>query len=265
MSPAPSEGPPVLIRSAEGCVAMALAFCLRGRRGQPMKRLSHDLAAVGIGACLVILLGASVQVTREEFAALERRVTRLEQVLKARGLRKVPRHFLNNCRDPELRMQLYDLYLIAEPEARRFALWRNWRPIVEVVAGEGASWGPKGQGAVIRIRPDKSDMGALFHELFHGAFDHSPLQRNNDKWGEAFCNAFRYFMEARLIPDSPWLAGFNTRLPAGVNLKYMTPHPDLILLYCQQDYDRFLAFWIERQSKPNESLDQFFTTCTWPK
>jgi hypothetical protein len=184
-----------------------------------------------------------------------------------------PSWFLKDCEDDALRASLFDLYKKSEVQVKLFATFGNWWDIQEVDVmtdaithrtGAGALWGVTNGRVIIHIPANANDKGVIFYEMFHGAFDHSPLEAQHDKWaadaGAAWCNAFRYLMEARYVPDSPWLAAVNKRMAAGVNLDITAPNPDLILFYCGKDYERFKAFWKERQAHPKESLDKFFAT-----
>lgn len=188
----------------------------------------------------------------------------------------LPLWFLEDCKDDALRATLFDLYKKSAVQVKLFATFGNWRDIQEVNVmtdairkntGAGALWGVTNGRVIIHIPADPNDKGVIFYEMFHGAFDHSPLEGLHDKWaadaGAAWCNAFRYLMEARYVPDSPWLAAVNKRMAAGVNLGITAPNPDLILFYCGKDYERFRTFWKERQARPTESLDKFFAAHNW--
>lgn len=170
---------------------------------------------------------------------------------------------MSNCSNANLRAELFELFLECQLEVRRLTPTVGWRHIMEVRAvPRGTSWETDGSETVIMVPDDANARAAVFWSLFNNAFFTSPLWRvlENRKWGPAFCNAFRYFMEARLIPYSPWLAAVRQRMAARVNLSIGAPNPDLILVYCGKDYERFKAFWKDRQAHPNESLDKFFAT-----
>jgi hypothetical protein len=173
--------------------------------------------------------------------------------------------FLPSSQDQKFRSAMWELYGKVEPEAKGFAVWNNWKKIGCISTNkEGrAAWSLDRETKVanLDILDNSADKGALSYELFRSAFHESPLWRDptNRAWEEAFCNAFRYFMEAKLTPDSPWLATVNKRMAEGVNLKNKTPNPDLILFCCGKDYDRFKKLWKERQLRRNDSLDDFFT------
>jgi hypothetical protein len=70
----------------------------------------------------------------------------------------------------------------------------------------------------ITIPVDSEDKGVLFHEMTHDLFHHSKFHRNywplnahdNELWGEAFCEAFRFLMELAFTGDSKWLRAFQT-------------------------------------------------------
>ena len=74
-------------------------------------------------------------------------------------------------------------------------------PIQRVDVGhDGAKWLPAG---VIQLSPS-ADPGTLFHEIFHTVFHRSALHAGQDeRWGEGFCDAFRFVTERELLPGPP--------------------------------------------------------------
>lgn len=114
--------------------------------------------------------------------------------------------FLTECRDEPLRKRLWDLFQKAEEEARSFCDSGNcWIRIVKVAECAKSSWAPDGENSTITIPVSDDDLGVIFHEVFHSAFHCSPLWHvrcnGNDQWGEAFCDAFRYFMDGLHLCD----------------------------------------------------------------
>jgi hypothetical protein len=68
-------------------------------------------------------------------------------------------------------------------------------------------------------------------------------------------------MCSRFTPDCPRVASMNERMAEGAKALYDKAKPDydlLTLLYCHKDYERFKAFWKERNAHPNESPADFF-------
>jgi hypothetical protein len=147
--------------------------------------------------------------------------------------------FLTTCNNSVLRNELFSLYKSGEAEAMTFAAWNNWKSIKDVCEG-GALWWFDGTDAHIKIPADANHKGAIFHELFHAAFFLTPLWSNkaniNDGWDNAFCDAFRYFIEVSLIRNSPWLDEIKDRTAQGKSLRYDKKFPDPILFDCGKDY-----------------------------
>ena len=108
-------------------------------------------------------------------------------------------------------------------------------------------------------KPD--DKGAIFHEVFHNVFHGSPLWKNkqNHEWGEAFCDAFRYFMEVKHNKGSAWLKDVNARLERGGKFDKPADWPLAIIRHCKRDYKKFREFWKERNERSGESLEEFFS------
>lgn len=51
------------------------------------------------------------------------------------------------------------------------------------------------------------EYGRILHELFHSKYDPSILHDggSDEKWGEGFCDAFRYFASRKLKLNDDWL------------------------------------------------------------
>lgn len=119
--------------------------------------------------------------------------------------------------DQRLRGKLWKLYRLAEPLAKQFAQTHPWVKIktVQSIPDGDSRWVPKNDSAEIGIVIKENNPGVLFHEMFHSAFHCSPLHDGgaDERWGDAFCNAFRYFMERKLLEgESHWLGGFRQLL-----------------------------------------------------
>ena len=163
-----------------------------------------------------------------------------------------------------LRKRLWTLLQTAEHEAQSALCGpqNTWIPISEVVEG-GPDWS---EGGRITIPVSVNDLGVVFHEVFHSAFHHSPLWHdpNNCHWGDAFCDAFRYFMErCHLTGTSHFLQGMTAELgKADSQVKVENDRykgwASRIVIKCNQDYDRFKAIWIERNANYQEPLSVYF-------
>jgi hypothetical protein len=70
----------------------------------------------------------------------------------------------------------------------------------------------------IAIRMKDDGPGVLFHEITHDLFHHSRFHNlywpenelSNEKWGEAFCEAFRYVFENEAPLKSKWVQCFES-------------------------------------------------------
>jgi hypothetical protein len=121
-------------------------------------------------------------------------------------------------------------------EAQSFCYWWDFVPIWRVEWSKDA-----GGGAWIhnkaRARIEMEFTGGralLAHEVFHSAFEGSPLRKYCQPWGEGFCDAFRYFMVGRECGNS------------GTNFEYTTRYlmPCRVILdACDRDYDKFHDLW----------------------
>lgn len=160
-------------------------------------------------------------------------------------------NFLVNCPDNNVRKKLWELFNQSEPEAKWFgSLHNNWVEIISVEHDpKECVWITNGKTAKIIIPAFLDNLGALFHETFHSAFHHSPLWQNqlNRKWGDGFCNAFRWFMETQLLKKSHWLDTFRK-----------TKDSYKILKKCNWDYQTFKDQWAYLNENSNSLLDSFF-------
>lgn len=121
--------------------------------------------------------------------------------------------FMSNMPDESLRKNLWTYFFLAEQAAHSTVTSPDrWVPLIRVeyvlqqrVPG---SWSPNG---VIHMRAGAAPSdypGAMFHEIFHTAFQKSVFRTSpGDKmWNEAFCNAFRYASEREFLANpSRWV------------------------------------------------------------
>jgi len=199
--------------------------------------------------------------------------------------------FLPCFYDQELREKLWGLFNSVGDDAQKFAeVSNNWVEIKCVMAGCNEKWNlVKYNNNIyveIQIVVDKNNMGVLFHEVFHSAFHKSPLWHSDDlhqnryngrgMWGEAFCDAFRYFMEEKLLDKdnqdkksqffenltdcltmSPeeiqdrFPAHNDSDHPGCHNLKFKIP-TSIIIKKVNRDYGKFKNLWKEL----NEEYDR---------
>ncbi len=187
--------------------------------------------------------------------------------------------FLKECRDERLRKRLWVLFQRAEEEARTFCDSGNcWIRILKVVECANASWSPDG---TIKIPVSCGNLGVIFHEVFHSAFHQSPLWHvrcnGNDQWGNAFCDAFRYFMDDLHLSDSEdtkFFPDFKSKMTKPtkdiviVGDRYQGWASRIVLKACEiagardmpeySEYDAFKQLWRERNADPNEPLTKYF-------
>ena len=170
--------------------------------------------------------------------------------------------FLPAFPDDTLRTRLWELFQAAEPEAQRFALAGKWVTITSVSAGPVNSWS-SGQ---ITLNPRPDELGAIFHEVFRSAFQRCRFHdgSSDERWGGAFCDAFRYFMERQfgLAPTSPWFARIDglcgktlekvsaqSQGPDSTHDRKCSYPASLIITRAGKDYSRFRAIWFDLQEQ----------------
>lgn len=111
-------------------------------------------------------------------------------------------HFLSGCPNEARRRRLWEIFR----EGRRW-LDSYDEPFTEVVdvtcdptKNEWCS------GGHILLVVDEED-GRILHELFHSKFDPSILHDggSDQEWGDAFCDAFRYFASRKVKLNDDWL------------------------------------------------------------
>lgn len=130
--------------------------------------------------------------------------------------------------------------------------WR-WYAItkVEVKQRDGCVWiwdDAKAE-ASIQLSND-AELEVLYHEVYHSAFHDSPLHHGEDeKWGDAWCDAFRYFHDGafkakidrfcdmtfdQARKDGDWNHDKNYAYPCS-----------LIINKCNKDYAEFRRLWFD--------------------
>lgn len=182
--------------------------------------------------------------------------------------------FLPLMQDEALRETLWEVFQLAENEARTFVEGpEGWKPIRLVRAASGAVWYDNG---LIEITTDVADRGVIFHEVFHNAHYTSALHEGADEqWGEAFSDAFRFLMERSTLTGqtSQWSIDMegaigqpydivSGRLGGGDYVgRYVYP-ATLILDKCDRDLEKFRAMWWDLNRKRTETgadvLNDFF-------
>jgi hypothetical protein len=132
----------------------------------------------------------------------------------------------------------------------------------------GAVWSPTGPFAAKVEIGTEADVESLYHELFHSVFHNSPLHRGKDlAWGDAWCDGFRYFHDARFKQKIGHYLGL-TYAQAKVfgdwehDRRYAYPC-SLIISRCGGDFETFRSLWLrlcDRRSRTeNDILDEFFS------
>lgn len=167
-------------------------------------------------------------------------------------------NFLAGYPDEVKRRQLWSYFLLVEREAKSFAgTEKKWKPIRMVVLGKGIPI----YVTTGRIRMNTNSDWAMFHEIFHDPFSRSEFNHGTDKaWGEAFCDAFRYMMEKKCLPEprTKWFSKidhFSDETYEQImgksgdkrfDQKYLYP-ASLIIHKTGRDLEKFRALWFELQ------------------
>jgi len=116
----------------------------------------------------------------------------------------------------------------------------------------------------------------MFHEIFHDTFGRSQFSKGEDKaWAEAFCDAFRYMMEKKYLPDprSKWFlkvdrfadeSYYHVMSKSGdkrFDQRYVYP-ASLIVHKSGKDLEKFRILWFElqklRETKNADVLNTYF-------
>jgi hypothetical protein len=147
--------------------------------------------------------------------------------------------FLKDYNNYERKEELYKYFEEVKKISMQFLITNDkFYPITEVIySNKDNFWAIKGNTSFISYNPD-SDEGTLFHEIFHSIFHVSFLHNGSDdeKWGEAFCDAFRYFTEYQVLKnkESNWFL----KIDRFSNLSY----EEIMLNSTDQNYDKKYAY-----------------------
>ncbi len=190
--------------------------------------------------------------------------------------------FLPTSYSANLRNTYWDLFQYACNRVEAFCPCNKLRVEIRHVLDGGPNWSlkqnPEGSSfATIKVPVTHDDHGVIFHEVFHSAFHFSPLWRDhkNIKWGDAFCDAFRYILEKEKSLNSvfvgdmeAWMHKPDTEVAdesiqntnQGNELFTYKPYGSRILNACDPSayYASFLSIWDERNANPSHSLETYF-------
>lgn len=126
------------------------------------------------------------------------------------------------------------------------------RTVREIQSGET----PHHVSDTIAISFAPKHEGAIFHELTHDLFEKSVFHRNqnvvnafpngqcedpdfNETWGEGFCEAVRWLMESKRLPDSPWLQSYSTEVATDWRIQ----RAEIILNHTGRSLPEFSCGW----------------------
>jgi hypothetical protein len=174
--------------------------------------------------------------------------------------------FLSGCTDETLRLELWDVFQKAESRASMLVDPSVWVSITVVTQSTKNTW----FDGKIWLAPEKDDWGRIYHEVFHSAFDRSVLHdgSTDEEWGDAFCDAFRYFMEFELDPlkTSEWFTKIDSF--CGKTLKEVLNRPGCgckkhdkqygypasrIIHESGKDYGEFCKLWQKLTAKRKQA------------
>lgn len=116
-------------------------------------------------------------------------------------------HFLNGCLNEPRRARLWDVF-----QGGRHWIDEFTGPFTEIVEVAQDPTRNTWHGGHILLVVDDED-GCILHELFHSKYDPSAIHdgATDEQWGDAFCDAFRYFASRKLGITDRWvekIAGF---------------------------------------------------------
>jgi len=181
--------------------------------------------------------------------------------------------FMAGHPDEAKRQQLWQYFLIVEREAKSFAgTLDHWKMLRTVTLGTtGPKWFSNG-----RLQLGVNSDWSMFHEIFHNTFNGSQFHNGGDNaWSEAFCDAFRYMMEKKCLPEprTKWflkVERFANEAYAQVMKKSGDKHFDqkycypasLIVRKANGDLETFRTLWFElqklRETKNIDVLNAYF-------
>jgi|SRR5712671_1727588 len=182
-------------------------------------------------------------------------------------------NFMAGHPDEAKRQRLWQYFLVVEREAKSFAgTPDHWKMLKTITLGTtGPKWFSSG-----RLQLGVGSDWAMFHEIFHNTFNGSRFHKDGDNaWSEAFCDAFRYMMEKKYLPDprTKWFLkvdSYSDETYAQVmkksgdrhfDQKYLYP-ASLIIHKAGKDPEKFRVLWFElqklREMKNADVLNAYF-------
>jgi len=182
--------------------------------------------------------------------------------------------FMAGHPDEAKRQQMWQYFQVVEPEAKSFAgTLDHWKMLGTITLGTtGPKWFSSGR---LQLGTG-SEYGTMFHEIFHNTFNGSQFHKGGDNaWAEAFCDAFRYMMEKKHLPDprTNWFLKVDryadetyaqvmaTSGDKHFDQKYCYP-ASLIVHKAGKDPEKFRALWFElqklRETKNADVLNTYF-------
>jgi hypothetical protein len=183
-------------------------------------------------------------------------------------------NFMAGHPDEAKRRQSWQYFQVVEREAKSFAgTLDHWKMLRTITLGTtGPKWFSSGRLQL----GDGSAYGTMFHEIFHNTFNGSQFHNGGDNaWSEAFCDAFRYMMEKKYLPDprTGWFLKvdhYSNETYAQVMKKSGDKHFDrkycypasLIVRKADHDPEKFRILWFElqklREMKNADVLNIYF-------
>lgn len=167
-------------------------------------------------------------------------------------------NFMAGHPDESKRQRLWQFFLVVEREAKTLAgTADHWKPLKAVTLGtSGPKWFSSG-----RLQLNAGSDWSMFHEIFHNTFNGSQFHKGRDNaWSEAFCDAFRYMMEKKYLPNprTKWFLKMDRYSgetyeqvmaksgDKGFDRRYAYPAA-LIIKRSGKDLEKFRVLWFELQ------------------
>jgi hypothetical protein len=168
-------------------------------------------------------------------------------------------NFMAGHPDEAKRQQSWQYFLAVEREAKSFAgTLDHWKMLKTITLGTtGPKWFSNGR---LQLGAG-SEYGTMFHEIFHNTFHGSQFHNGEDNaWSEAFCDAFRYMMEKKHLPeprtkwflkvdryaDETYAQAMKKSGDKHFDQKYCYP-ASLIVRKADHDPEKFRILWFELQ------------------
>ncbi|HEX8202260.1 MAG TPA: hypothetical protein VF590_17415 [Isosphaeraceae bacterium] len=103
-----------------------------------------------------------------------------------------------------------------------------------------------------------TDLGVLYHEVFHSAFHASPLPSGEDEeWGDAWCDAYRFFHDGdfqKNIDQYCRMTFEQARSFGDWNSDRAYAYPcSLIVKKCDRDYEELKKLWFQLCQRRRDS------------